>query len=97
MKIKFYQLVRIHLIILFVLSLIFSLKLSSSDLLSHAAQETFLIQAQRHYALGQYQKAIELLESYLKTEDTPSPQTYQLLGEAYQKIGQPSLAIHTFY
>jgi CHAT domain-containing protein/cytochrome c-type biogenesis protein CcmH/NrfG len=60
------------------------------------AQQFPFQQAQSAYLDGQYHNTIELLENYLKTEDAPSAQTYQLLGEAYQKIGQTSKAIHTF-
>jgi CHAT domain-containing protein len=60
------------------------------------AQQFPFQQAQNAYLEGQYHNTIELLENYLKTEDAPSAQTYQLLGEAYQKIGQTSKAIHTF-
>jgi CHAT domain-containing protein/Flp pilus assembly protein TadD len=78
------------LFILFLVSLLLSFIVGSQRLLAQPSQ---LQQAQQYYEQGQYQNAIAILESYLKTSQGDRLEVYSSLGEAYAAVGKVGEAI----
>jgi CHAT domain-containing protein/predicted negative regulator of RcsB-dependent stress response len=78
------------LFILFLVSLLLSLLVGSQQLIALPSQ---LKQAQQDYEQGQYQNAIAILESYLKTSPSERLEIYYPLGEAYAAVGKVGEAI----
>ncbi|NJO93770.1 MAG: tetratricopeptide repeat protein [Hydrococcus sp. RM1_1_31] len=80
---------RIKLLFIFLISVLLSLYIFKGVV----AQPSQLKQAQQYYEQGQYQTAIAILESYLKTSENDKLEAYYPLGKAYAAVGQFGAAI----
>ncbi|NJO93635.1 MAG: tetratricopeptide repeat protein [Hydrococcus sp. RM1_1_31] len=79
-----------RLFVIFLVSLLLSLLVGSTQIIAQSSQ---LQQAQHYYEQGQYQSAIAILESHLKTGENDKLEVYYPLGKAYAAVGQLGEAI----